>query len=93
MIPPIAAAGGAYELVIGLPEEPFGRSERLLEESRKLLEKLPLALGLHLLGVWVAGVVGHSLGEKPRLPGWDEELVAREPVGALAGLGDEEVPF
>ena len=93
MIPPIAAAGGAYELVIGLPEEPFGRSERLLEESRKLLEKLPLALGLHLLGVWVAGVVGHSLGPLDRasiliyrLLGGDEVVLLPLPAGLVVAV-------
>lgn len=38
-------------------------------------------------------VVGHVLGETPRLPGWDEELVNNEPVGAFADLSDEDVPF
>ena len=37
-------------------------------------------------------VVRHVLGEKPRMPGWDEELM-REPVSASMGLNDDDIPF
>ena len=37
-------------------------------------------------------IVQHVLGEKPRMPGWDEELI-QQPVAAAMGLSDEDIPF
>ena len=37
-------------------------------------------------------VVAHVLGEKPRMPGWDEELV-QQPARNSMGLADDDIPF
>jgi len=37
-------------------------------------------------------VIAHTLGEKPRMPGWDEELM-KQSAGNALGLADEDIPF
>ena len=68
------------------------------EEAVALAEEGALAPTIEIKVRSVVGekfdqVVGHVLGEKPRLPGWDEELVNSEPVGAFADLSDDDIPF
>jgi len=68
------------------------------EEAVALAEEGALAPTIEIKVRSVVGekfdqVVGHVLGEKPRLPGWDEELVNNEPVGAFANLSDDDIPF
>jgi DNA repair protein RadD len=47
----------------------------------------------HVAGEQHEQVVGHVLGPKPRMPGWDEEPLAPVPVAAAMGLGNEDIPF
>lgn len=47
----------------------------------------------HVAGERHEQVVGHALGPKPRMPGWDEEPVERTPAAAALGLSDDDIPF
>jgi len=45
-----------------------------------------------VVGEQFGTVVRHVLGEKPRMPGWDEELM-KQSAGNSLGLADEDIPF
>jgi hypothetical protein len=47
----------------------------------------------HVAGEQHEQVVGHVLGPKPRMAGWDDEPVERAPVAVAMGVKDEDIPF
>ena len=74
-----------------LPVPPTAAEAVQLAESGALAETKAITVR-HVVGEEYGRIVGYELGEKPayREPGWDDEPLGQEPVGALA---DEEVPF
>jgi DNA repair protein RadD len=68
------------------------------EESAALAQEGVLARATAITCRRVAGerheqVVGHVLGPKPRMAGWDVEPAAQAPVASAMGLGDDDIPF
>jgi len=45
-----------------------------------------------VVGEQFGTIIRHVLGDKPRIPGWDDELV-QQPAGNSLGVADDDIPF